>query len=62
MAIPLRNTIYDKIKEAGSLTDVELYKILVKFKHILAIKPQFSFLDANFVILYPNYYLFSEIR
>lgn len=23
MAIPLRNTIFDKIKEAGSLTDVE---------------------------------------
>ncbi len=30
MAIPLRNTIFDKIKEAGSLTDVELYKILTK--------------------------------
>ncbi len=30
MAIPLRNTIYDKIKEAGSLTDVELFKILIK--------------------------------
>lgn len=30
MAIPLRNTVFDKIKEAGSLTDVELYKILTK--------------------------------
>ncbi len=30
MTIPLRNTVYDKIKEAGSLTDVELYKILTK--------------------------------
>lgn len=30
MTIPLRNTIFDKIKEAGSLTDVELYKILTK--------------------------------
>ena len=30
MAIPLRNTIFDKIKEVGSLTDVELYKILTK--------------------------------
>ncbi|MGY5149782.1 MAG: hypothetical protein ACW9W3_06940 [Candidatus Nitrosopumilus sp. bin_68KS] len=28
MAIPLRNTIYDKVKEAGSLTDVELYRSL----------------------------------
>ncbi len=30
MTIPLRNTIFDKIKESGSLTDVELYKILTK--------------------------------
>ena len=30
MAIPLRNTIYDKIKEVTSLTDVELYKSLTK--------------------------------
>ncbi len=30
MTIPLRNTIYDKIKEATSLTDVELYKSLTK--------------------------------
>ena len=36
MAIPLRNTIYDKIKEAGSLTDVELYKNLLKEGHVLA--------------------------
>jgi len=35
MAIPLRNTIYDKIKETGSLTDVVLYKILVKEGYIL---------------------------
>jgi len=35
MAIPLRNTIYDKIKEVGSLTDVELYKILVKEGYVL---------------------------
>ncbi len=28
MTIPLRNTIYDKVKEAGSLTDVELYRSL----------------------------------
>ena len=28
MAIPLRNTIYDKVKEVGSLTDVELYRSL----------------------------------
>jgi len=30
MAIPLRNTIYDKIKEVNSLTDVELYKSITK--------------------------------
>ena len=35
MAIPLRNTVYDKIKEANSLTDVELFKILVKEGHVL---------------------------
>ena len=30
MAIPLKNIIHDKIKEAGSLTDVDLYKVLTK--------------------------------
>jgi hypothetical protein len=35
MAIPLRNTVYDKIKDANSLTDVELFKILVKEGHVL---------------------------
>ena len=30
MTIPLRNTIYDKIKEVTSLTDIELYKSLTK--------------------------------
>ena len=30
MAIPIRNTVFDKIKEANSLTDVELYKMLTK--------------------------------
>ena len=35
MAIPIRNTVFDKIKEAGSLTDVELYKILTKDEHTL---------------------------
>ena len=30
MAIPIRNTIYEKIKEVNSLTDVELYKSLTK--------------------------------
>jgi hypothetical protein len=30
MTIPLRNTVYDKIKEVNSLTDVELYKSLTK--------------------------------
>ena len=30
MTIPLRNTIYEKIKEAKSITDIELYKSLTK--------------------------------
>ena len=30
MAIPLRNVIYEKIKNAGSLTDSELSKALIK--------------------------------
>lgn len=35
MTIPLRNIIFDKVKEAGSLTDVELYKILAKDEHVI---------------------------
>jgi len=35
MAIPIRNTVFDKITEAGSLTDVELYKALTKNEFIL---------------------------
>ena len=30
MTIPLRNTIYEKIKEVSSVTDVDLYKSLTK--------------------------------
>ncbi len=30
MAIPIRNTVFEKIKEAGSLTDSELFKSLAK--------------------------------
>ena len=30
MAPPIRNTVFDKIKEAGSLTDSELFKALAK--------------------------------
>ncbi len=30
MAIPLRNSVFEKIKEAGSLTDSELFKSLTK--------------------------------
>lgn len=30
MAIPLKNIMHEKIKEANSLTDVELYKSLTK--------------------------------
>lgn len=36
MAIPIRNRVFEKIKEAGSLTDVELSKVLVKNDMILA--------------------------
>jgi hypothetical protein len=30
MAIPIKNTVFDKIKIAGSLTDSELFKSLTK--------------------------------
>ncbi len=30
MTLPLKNLVYEKVKEAGSLTDAELSKILVK--------------------------------
>ena len=30
MTIPLRNKIYEKIREVNSLTDIELYKSLTK--------------------------------
>ncbi len=36
MAIPLKNTIYDKIKENESLTDSELSKALIKDGIIIA--------------------------
>ena len=36
MAIPIRNTVYDKIKEVSRLTDVELFKSLVKEGHVIA--------------------------
>ncbi len=35
MAIPLRNTIFDKIKEVKSLTDIELYKLLAKEEYVI---------------------------
>jgi len=30
MAIPIKNTVFEKIKESGSLTDSELFKALSK--------------------------------
>lgn len=36
MAIPIKNTVFDKIKEAGSLTDSELFKFLSKDGFVLA--------------------------
>jgi hypothetical protein len=35
MAIPIKNTVFDKIKEAGSLTDSELFKALSKDGYIM---------------------------
>ncbi|MEK0320631.1 MAG: hypothetical protein QQN61_06015 [Nitrosopumilus sp.] len=35
MTIPIRNTVYDKIKEVNALTDVELFKILIKDGYVL---------------------------
>ncbi len=35
MAIPLRNKVYDKIKEANSIIDVDLFKILLKEGYVL---------------------------
>ncbi len=36
MAIPIRNTVFEKIKDANRLTDVELSKSLVKDGHVIA--------------------------
>ena len=35
MAIPIRNTVFDKIKEEGSLTDSELFKALSKGGYVM---------------------------
>lgn len=36
MTIPIRNTVFDNIKEVNRLTDVELFKSLVKDGHVIA--------------------------
>jgi len=36
MTIPLKNSVFDKIKEHGSLTDSELSKALIKDGFVLA--------------------------
>lgn len=36
MAIPIRNTVFDKVKDAKRLTDVELFKSLVKDGYTIA--------------------------
>ena len=36
MAIPIRNAVFDKIKEVNKLTDVELFKSLVKDGYVIA--------------------------
>ena len=37
MAIPLKNQVFEKIKDKGGLTDKELVKILVKNEIIIQI-------------------------
>jgi len=36
MTIPIKNTVFDKIKETGSVTDTELSKALIKDGIVLA--------------------------
>ena len=36
MTIPIKNTVFDKIKETGSLTDTELSKSLIKDGIVIA--------------------------
>ena len=36
MAIPIKNTVFEKIKEAGALTDSELFKALTKDGFIMS--------------------------
>jgi len=36
MAIPIRNTVFDKIQESNRLTDVELSKSLAKDGYVIA--------------------------
>ena len=50
MAIPLRNILYDKIKEVNSLTDVELYKSLTK-KGLILPEDKFNKLLLDLEIL-----------
>ena len=50
MTIPLRNIILDKVRETGSLTDVELYKNLTKDELVLP-KDKFNKLLLDLEIL-----------
>lgn len=36
ITMPLKNTLFDKIKEARSITDSDLYKIITKGGHIIS--------------------------
>jgi len=36
MTLPLKNSVFDKIKEHGSLTDSELSKVLIKDGFVIA--------------------------
>ncbi len=37
MVVPLRNIIYEKVKESGSMTDSELSKSLIKDEVVIAV-------------------------
>ena len=52
MTIPIRNIVFDKIKEANSLTDIELYKLLTKEGYnISSDKFNKLLLDLEFLVL-----------
>ena len=63
MAIPIRNTVFDKIKETGSLTDRELSNALIKDGYVLA-EDRFNkiLLDLEIMGLVKVTWLTKDIR